>query len=140
MEDKVITTVNKSLIDDGTLAGMLAKSSWGDSAVYGSWSERETVFPYIVLDWNFYKSDHWAKFDGDLTIDIFTNGPSTIVAENIQNRIIEILDKQFFESEESGLIRIYLNNITNVPGEKEVVQISINFSILFWRKDFISKL
>jgi len=140
MTDKVITTVNQALIDDAGLAALLSKNSFGDSAVYESWAERESTFPYIVLHWNIYRTEHWAKKDGELDVDIFTPGPSTILAENIQTRVEEVLDRQLFESNESGPIRVYLNNATIVPDEEEVVHMIISFSILFWRKEFIQQL
>lgn len=140
MADKVITTVNQALINDSILSGLLSSSSFGDSAVYANWAERESTFDYIVLDWSSLPDNHWAKRSANLEIHIFSKGPSTIAADKIQERLEEILDRQLFESDESGLIRLFLRNESNVPNEENVVHVVINFEVIYWRKEFIGQL
>jgi len=140
-ETKVIDVVNQALINDAELKAMVAKTTLDEPAIYENWSERETVFPYVVLRWEFYEGNHWAKRDTILNVDIFTKGQSDIEAENIKTRVIEILDRQKFQSDESGQIRVYLGSdfpiIEDVP---DVVHWNITFQVKFWRKHFIGHL
>ena len=142
-DTKVIEAINKVLINDSVLEGMLAKADFDKTvpAVYDSWAERDVEFPYIVNTYRFPGGDHWAKKSGNLNSDIFTRGNSSVEAENIKERVIELLDRRIFESDESGPIRVYLNMDSIMPEDTpEVVHWNIEFNVVFWRKKFISQL
>jgi len=135
---RVTEKIAKTLING--LSG-LAVTSWGTMAVYQSWAERESVFPYIVLTWTFREGIHWGRRDGTLIIDIFTKGNSIIEAEGIRNDIVELLDRQIFDTDEGGRVRCYFDNDGIIPDENpEVCHLSMDFTVRFWRKWFIEKL
>jgi len=139
--ETVIGTVNNVLIEDSSLASLLSQTSWGKPAVYESWAERKAKYPYVVLSWRFTPGIHWARRDGYLAVDIFTKGSSSVEAENIRNRIIELLDKRLFSADESGQIRCYLNDDMVVSDEDpEVCHWNMEFNVIFWRKEFIENL
>ncbi|MHA1302193.1 MAG: hypothetical protein ACTSPI_00635 [Candidatus Heimdallarchaeaceae archaeon] len=139
--EKVISTINNILIEDSVLEAKLSKTSWGAVAIYESWAERESKYPYVVLSWRFIPGDHWAKREGYLTCDIFTKGSSSIEAEDIKDRIVELLDKRLFSADESGKIRCYLNNDMIIPDEEpDICHWNIEFSVIYWRKAFIESL
>jgi len=134
---RVTEKIAKTLING--LSG-LAKTSWGATAVYQSWAERESVFPYIVISCNFREGIHWAQRNGTLTIDIFTKGNSVIEAEGIRNDIAELLDRQLFDTDEGGRIRCYFDNDGIIPDEPEICHLTMDFTIKYWRNEFIINL
>lgn len=140
MADKVITAINLALINDSELGNLVGKNSFGDVAIYDNWAEEEREFPYVVLSWAFDESYHWGRRKGLLEVDIFTRGSSSVEAENIRDRIVEILDRQKFESEQSGKISCYLADENIIPDIPDVTHWKVRFDIYFWRKGFINKL
>jgi len=141
MTEKVITKVYEVWAEDDILKGMLTKNSFGEPAISDRWVENSSVFPYICYRWEFGEGDHWAKRDCNLVVDLFDKGSSSVNAEDIRNRLIEITDRKQFESEESGPIRLYLNSDVIVPeDDPEIVHWNIVFRVIFWRKAFISQL
>ena len=142
-DTKVIEVINKIMINDSTLKGMLARADFDETApaIYDIWAERDVKFPYIINTYRFPEGNHWAKKSGVLNSDIFTKGNSSIEAESIKDRVIFLLDRRIFESDESGSIRVYLNMDGVMPEDTpEVVHWNIEFSVVFWRKKFISQL
>jgi len=141
---RVIEVVNGILIDDPILKDMLAEADFDETvpAVYSDWAERDVKFPYLVVTYRFPAGDHWAKKSGIINVDIFTKGNSSIEAENIKNRVMELWDRKRFESDESGpAIRLYSNSDGVIPEDTpEVVHWNIEFNVVFWRKAFISQL
>lgn len=140
MSDKVITTINLAVKNDTAMGLLLAKDQFGEPAVYDTWGSGKYKFPYIVHLWKFYPANHYAKRNGNLEAHIFTKGSSSIEAESIRNREVEILDKQYFESDESGLIRCYLLNDMPMEEDEAVVHWWAAFDVIFWRKEFIRNL
>lgn len=139
--DKVITTINNVLIENEVLAEKLALTSWDKPAIFDNWGEKDVKFNYIIASYQFYSGNHYAKSDSIFNADIFTKGPSTIEAEDIKNIIINLLDRQIFESDESGPIRLYLNSDMIIPEDThDVVHWNVEFRIVFWRKSFIMQL
>lgn len=140
---RVIEVVNGVLIDDPILKGMLAGADFDETvpAVYSDWAERDVKFPYVVNIYRFPIGNHWAKKSGILNSDIFTKGNSSIEAENIKGKIIELLDRKIFVSDESGPIRVYLNIDSIIPEDTPgVCHWNIEFNVVFWRKKFINQL
>jgi hypothetical protein len=141
MVDKVITAIAQVWMNDDTLKELLSETPEGYASIHDRWVEPSSKFPYLCYRWEMNEGDHWAKRDNNLVVDIFDKGSSSINIENIRNRIIEITDRKQFESDESGPIRLYLGGDVIVPeDDNEVVHWNITFRVIFWRKDFISKL
>ena len=141
---KVIEVLNKVLIDDDLLKAMLASAIFDEDApaIYDTWAEQDVKFPYMVVTYRFPTGNHWAKKSGIANVDIFTEGSSTIEAEKIKDRVMELWDRRRFVSEESGpAIRLYSNSDGVMPEDTpNVVHWNIEFNVVFWRKEFISQL
>ena len=139
-DTKVIEVLNKILINDDTLKGLLADDD--GPAIYDTWGEQDTPFPYIIITYRFPVGNHWAKKSGVCNVDIFTKGNSSIEAENIKERVAELWDRQKFSSDESGpAIRPYLDVDGIIPEDTpEVVHWNMEFSVIWWRQAFIRQL
>lgn len=141
-DTKVIEILNGILINDDELGAMLAENSFGDPAIYDSWAEQDVKFNYMIITYRFPAGDHWAKKSGVCNVDIFTKGPSTIEAENIKEKVMELWDRKRFSSDESGpAIRLYSNVDGVIPEDSpSVCHWNVEFSVIFWRQKFISQL
>lgn len=139
-DTKVIEVLNKVLINDVILKGLLADDD--GPAIYDTWGDQNTPFPYIIITYSFPKGNHWAKKSGVCNVDIFTKGNSSIPAQTIKEKVEELWDRQLFSSDESGpAIRPYLEADGIIPEDTpEVVHWNMEFNIVYWRKAFISQL
>jgi len=127
------------LSNDTELSGLLARSSFNTlkPAIYEAWASDETEMPYINLTYTTVEADHWGKRDTTLLVDIFTNSDST-VTEAIKNRVITILDRQKLTLEGDHIARIHSDNETQILEDTSLVlHWEIEFSILYWRKNWI---
>jgi hypothetical protein len=89
------------------------------------------------LTYNTVEADHWGKRDTTLLVDIFTNSDST-VTEAIKNRVITILDRQKLTLEGDHIARIHSDNEMQILEDTSLVlHWEIEFSILYWRKNWI---
>lgn len=143
MADKPIDAINQVLYNDSTLAGLLGKDSFGNSAVYDSWGEQDREFPYIIITYSFNSSYHFGRREGHLIVDIFTRGADSRKAENIKDRVVILLDKQRLKSDSSGKISLYLTNEDVLPEPEDtsdIIHWKVRFDFYFWRKTFINNL
>lgn len=138
----ILTTVYRVLREDATLNGLLARHKLTKTApaIYEQWAAEGTEKPYINLTFRFDISDHWAKRDCTVNIDIFTAG-DTMQAELIRNNVIKILDRQTLLDPDDGDVRCYLNNDTLLDEDTpEIAHWNIEMSALFWRSNFVGYL
>jgi len=138
---KTVEVINKIAINDPLLIAMVAKASWGAAAIYDDWQEMENKYPCIVITWSTAEGNHWGRRDSLVDFDIFTQGNSGVIAEDIKDRIIELYDQQIFESDESGPIRMYLGSDFKTPEDTpKIIHWNVQFKAIHWRKSFISQM
>lgn len=137
----VITTFFNILSSDKSIRGLLAAHNIAPNypAIYDRWAIEDIPMPYMVLSYSFQTGDVPTKNDGSLLIDIFTAGNSSIVAESIRDRLIEILEYNTFFSEGEGTVRTHYLRDGNVPEpEDDVVHWMIEFRVIFWDASIIN--
>ncbi|WP_455920526.1 hypothetical protein [Priestia megaterium] len=95
--------------------------------------------PYIVLSYGFEAGDVTSKSDSSVIMDIFTAGNSTIMAENIRDRLREMLDHNVIFSEGEGPVRTHYLRDGNVQEpEDDVVHWMIEFRVIYWDASLIN--
>lgn len=138
---RVADVLYTALASDEELVAMLAHSVFGTPAIYDGHAHDDSPLPYLVYRWQHYIGNHFGKYASALTIDVWTDGASSIDAENIRNRIIEILDRQRFEADEAGQVRVYLSNDILLPEDSPTItHWSVEFDVVHWRRAFIGQL
>ncbi len=139
----VISTVFDVLAGDSDLRTLLASHALAPDypAIYDRWAVEDIPMPYMVLSWGFDAGEVPTKFDSSLIIDIFTAGNSTIMAETIRDRLIEIFEINSFFSEGEGLVRTHYLRDGNVPElEDDVVHWMIEFRVIYWDASIINRI
>lgn len=138
----VLNTVYNALEADEYLNTMLAANKLRGSApaIYETWAAENTELPYVCLSYVFTTSDHWAKRSIAVSIDVFTASDS-LQAENIKDRIIEILDRSVLQDNEDREVRCYLDN-DNILEEDDpqICHWHLEFEAIVWRNGFIEYL
>lgn len=132
------TTIYQALATDVTLGNVLARHKAAPSkpAVYEGWAAEDTRKPYICLTYSEVESDHWAKRDSAVLVDIFSENSST-EAEWIRNRIIKILDRQVLHDTDDRYVRCYLDADQIIDDENpDICHWNVEFSALYWRESF----
>ncbi|MGN7485353.1 hypothetical protein ACTHPB_27925 [Priestia megaterium] len=137
----VITTLFNTLSGDLDLRALLAAHSLAPDfpAIYDRWATEDIPMPYIVLSYGFEAGDVTSKMDSSVVMDIFTAGNSTIMAENIRDRLREMLDHNIIFSEGEGPIRThYLRDGNIQEPEDDVVHWMIEFRVIYWDASLIN--
>lgn len=137
----VITTFFDYLSSDQTLKSLLASHTLASDypAIYDRWAIEDIPMPYMILNWGFASGDEPTKNDSSIVIDIFTAGNSTIMAENIRDRLQELLAYNTFFSEGEGTVRTHYLRDGNVPEpEDDVVHWMIEFRVIYWDASLIN--
>lgn len=136
--------VYRQLAYDTVLVDMLAAkpSAYGTGpAIYETWAAEGTEMPYINLTYFFQAGEGVIKREGTLDVDIFYSGYDSTAIERIQRRVIELLDLRELDDPDDGPIRIYLGEENDIPEDTEgVMHWNITFSLVSWRRSFISHL
>ncbi len=137
----VVGTVRNTLIDDYELASLLASTPDGQPAIFRNWVSSHAR-PYVSIMYQTMRSSHWAIRRGPLDLDIFADGPSTVRAEQIRDRIVFVLDRLIVPSMNSpDLLRLYLNTDGEVPtASPEVAHWNVQFEVRFYRQAFVEAL
>lgn len=137
----VVGTIRNTLIADTELAALLAKTPDGSPAVYRNWVAT-SARPYISLIYQTMRSSHYARRRGPLDIDIFTDGPSTVRAEQIRDRVVFLLDRTILLSMSApDLLRLYLNTDGEVPTQRpEIAHWNVQLEVHYWRQAFVEEL
>jgi hypothetical protein len=140
----IITTLYNALETDTELKSILANSTINPEkkAIYDHWADNETLKPYIVIQFDFGESYHWAKRETLLTVDIFTDG-DTVQAEHIRNLVILRIDREILiDPEDGAFIRCYLNGDRPIDEAEadEITHWNIDFSLHHWRNSFVQTL
>ena len=76
---------------------------------------------------------------GIMNIDLFFDGYDSTIGEEINNRIVQLLDQHLFHDPDDGAIRIYLDNEVQVPTDEEnISHWNLTFTLITWRRSFIA--
>lgn len=137
----VITSIFNFLSADQELRSLLATHNLAADypAIYDRWAIEDIPMPYIVLSYNFQAGDTPTKMDSSFLMDIFTAGNSTLVAEEIRDRLRELLDYNAIFSEGEGTVRTHYVRDGNVPEpEPDVVHWMIEFRVIYWDASLIN--
>lgn len=137
----VISTFFDVLSEDQSLRSLLANHTLSPDypAIYDRWVTEDAPTPYMILSWGFDAGETATKFDSSIIIDIFTAGNSTIQAEAIRDRLIELLERNSFFSEGEGTVRTHYLRDGNVPEpEDNVVHWMIEFRVIYWDASIIN--
>lgn len=137
----VMTTVFDVLAADTSLKTLLGSHALAPDypAIYETWAIEDIPMPYMVISWGFDSGEVSTKFDSSIIMDIFTAGTSTLMAETIRNRLIELLERNTFFSEGEGTIRTHYVRDGNVPEpEEEVTHWMIEFRVIYWDASIIN--
>ena len=138
------TTIYQILAQDGELTKRLAPATpemgiGNNPGIYETWAGEAAPMPYINLTYAFYPSDHPVKRRGVLNIDLFFDGYDSTIGEEINNRIVQLLDQHLFHDPDDGAIRIYLDNEVQLPTDEEnISHWNLTFTLITWRRSFIA--
>ena len=134
----LIETVYTYLAADTALQSYLAKDPLTDAAaIYETWANEATEMPYIVQTHQQRRGNHFAKIDGVLLFDIFTN-KNTIQAETIRDRLLELLDQRSIEGEPGDNARFYYLRDQDIGDPvPDVVHWQLVFDVIHWRQNWI---
>ena len=136
------STIFEKLLNDPELAGMLATID-GMPAVFQTWAEDDTHFPYVVFRTNDNASWHWGRRVFTLYVDVwdYNDGGHPGTAKAISKRIVELFDRQRLTHPDFEAIRCSLDTRGLVPEDTSgIVHLAHQFSVIVWRKKFIENL
>ena len=136
------SAIFQRLLNDTELAGMLAIID-GMPAVFQTWAEPDTPFPYVVFRLSDIASDHWGRRVFTLYIDVwdYNEGGHPGTAKAISKRIVELFDRQGLTHPDFEVIRCNLGTRGMVPEDTSgIVHLAHQFTVIAWRKKFIEKL
>lgn len=107
-------------------------------AIYETWPANNAPMPYVICSYTFPPGQlHWAQVAGSLNIDVFAEDSTQ--AENIKNRVMELLHFKQINTEAEGYIKIYLggNDGEILEPEPEVCHWNTTYDVKFWRRHLI---
>lgn len=139
----VAQVVYDALTNDPIIQSLLANSSTDPTkkAIYEEWANREANYPYLCYTLSNAESDHFAKAETLLNLDIFT-WSDTITADKIAKQCEFIFARQELTDPEDGaVIRCYYNRdgFVTEPTD-QVIHHNSEFSLYYWKKDFMAHL
>ncbi len=135
VKEKVLDVLNS----DATLVSLLTSAPWGGPAIYETWAP-EHDRPYITVK-AFYGEGIASAYlrTGFFEIDCWDNGNSYVKLEQMKDRVIQLLDRQLFSTDESGpSFRLFLGMDAEVQDpDPDILRWRVEFNIRFWRQSFI---
>ena len=136
------STIFEKLLNDPELAGMLATID-GMPAIFQTWAEPDSSFPYVVFRMDDSASGHWGRRMFTLYVDVwdYNDGGHPGTAKAISRRIVELFDRQQLTHPDFEAIRCNLDTRGMVPEDTSgIVHIAHQFSIIAWRQEFVENL
>ena len=139
MAGDALTTTRRTLLEVGTLAGLLAKDAKGNTAIYtGRWAPTGAARPYLLINYRTFPTEQRFMRRGPMTFDIFTDGPSTAQAEQIRDAIVTRLDSEIIADEDHYYRFSEVQADGPAPTENSAVaHWLLEFSVRWWRQAFI---
>ena len=139
MAGDALTTTRRTLLEVGTLVGLLAKDSRGGAAIYtGQWAPTGAVRPYLLINYRTFTTEQRFMRTGPMTLDVFTDGPSTARAEQIRDAIVARLDSEIIADEDHYYRFSEVQADGPAPTENSAVtHWRLEFSVRWWRQAFI---
>lgn len=138
-----MTAVYEALANDAELTSELEASPLGGPGIYERWVHPNALKPYIGTEWRFTPSSFWAKGQAVVTFHIWEDANDTVHAERIRNLIINRLDRERLEADESGTglnVRLFYNQNDAPlpdPDDPDIVHWPVEFDVHYWRQAFI---
>jgi hypothetical protein len=118
------------------LIANLAKTPENQPAVYRTWVQN-VPRPYIALTSSTFAGPSWETRTGPLNVDIFADGPSTVLLEKIRDDVINALDRTMVE-EDGHYLRYYLAGEGEVPEDQpDVVHWNVQLEVRYLRRAFV---
>jgi len=130
LQASLITALYNWLRQDDTLLGLM-----GTFALYLVWAKTDAALPYLVHRLDLRTGDIWPERKGTYTLDIWSYSPSATEITAIRKRLIELLDRLQFYTDEVKNVKLNLSSDGFVPSnEPEIWHYSLLFDISLWRQ------
>ena len=136
------SAVFTKMLNDEVLMDMVATID-GMPAIFQTWAEPDSPFPYVVFRMDDSASGHWGRRVFTLYIDVwdYNEGGHPGTAKAISKRIVELFDRQRLAHPDFEAIRCSLDTRGLIPEDTSgIVHLAHQFSVIAWRKKFIEKL
>ena len=136
------SAVFAKMLNDDALTDMVATID-GMPAIFQTWAEPDSPFPYVVFRLNDSASGHWGRRVFTLYIDVwdYNDGGHPRTAKAISKRVVELFDRQRLVHPDFEAIRCSLGTRGLIPEDTSgIVHLAHQISVIAWRKKFIEKL
>jgi hypothetical protein len=133
------TAIYDHLMNYQPLTDLLGKSTINPllPAIYDDWAPENTPMPYVNLTYSYNVSFHFAKIEATLNVDIFTE-KDTVLAEEIRNNCLLILDRANLILENDSLVRIHYRADGQIfEPIQNITHWNLEFLVVYWRKEYI---
>ncbi len=136
------SAVFTKMLNDEVLMDMVATID-GMPAIFQTWAEPDSPFPYVVFRMDDSASGHWGRRVFTLYIDVwdYNEGGHPGTAKAISKRIVELFDRQRLAHPDFEAIRCSLDTRGLIPEDTSgIVHMAHQFSVIAWRQGFIENL
>lgn len=141
MNADVLGTTRRALVEVEALQELLASDARGIPQIFtGTWAPTGAERPYLIVGYRTFPTETPNMRRGPMTIDAFTDGPSSYVAEQIKDAVIGRLDTTILTDEEHYFRFSEVQDDGPAPTESnDVAHWTTVFEVRWWRQAFVQE-